>query len=84
VWFQVTRTCHRRTILALEERTMALGPPNTEPGDVVCILHGSKLPIVLRCQGDKWRFIGQCYVDGIMFGEAVAWAEDEADSFEII
>jgi hypothetical protein len=84
VWFQVTRMCYRRTIVALEEHTMALGPPNTEPGDVVCILHGSKLPIVLRCQGDKWRFIGQCYVDGIMFGEAVTWAEDEADSFEII
>jgi hypothetical protein len=84
LWFEVRWMCRRRTILALEEHTMALGPPNTEPGDVVCILHGSKLPIVLRRQGDKWRLIGQCYVDGIMFGEAVTWTEDEADSFEII
>jgi hypothetical protein len=84
VWFQVTRMCDHRTILALEAHTMALGPPNTEPGDVVCILHGSKLPIILRRQGERWRFIGQCYVDGIMFGEAVTWAEDEADSFEIM
>lgn len=84
LWFEVRWMCRRRTILALEEHTIGLGPPNTESGDVVCILHGSKLPIVLRRQGDKWRLIGQCYVDGIMFGEAVTWAEDEAEGFEII
>jgi hypothetical protein len=84
LWFEVRWMCRRRTILALEEHTLGLGPPNTEPGDVICILHGSKLPIVLRRQGDRWRLIGQCYVDGIMFGEAVTWAEDDADSFEII
>ena len=83
LWYEVTRTCHRRTILALEEHSIALGPPNTEAGDVICILHGSKVPLVLRHQDDKWRLIGQCYVDGVMFGEAVTWAEDEADSFEL-
>jgi len=34
---------------------------------------------------DDGRFVvmGQCYVDGIMHGEAVGWAEEEADTFLI-
>lgn len=84
LWLEVRRTCERRTVIALEERTIALGPPNTEVGDVICILHGSKVPIVLRHQEENWRVIGPCYVDGVMFGEAVTWAEDEADLFDLI
>jgi hypothetical protein len=84
LWVEVGRTCESRTILALEQRTIALGPPNAEVGDVICILHGSNVPIALRHQGDKWRVVGWCYVDGVMFGEAVSWTEDEADVFELI
>jgi hypothetical protein len=71
-WVEVGRTCDSRIILALEQRTIALGPPNTEVGDVICILHGSSVPIALLHQGDKWRVVGWCYVAGVMFREAVA------------
>jgi hypothetical protein len=84
LWSEVGHTCHSRNIFALEKHTIALGPPNTEAGDVICILHGSKLPIVLRRQDDKWGLVGQCYVDGAMFGEAVTWTEFEVDNFELI
>ena len=83
MWLEVTKICRGRTILELDQRFVALGPPNTEPGDAICILHGSKLPVVLRRQDDKWRFIGQCYVDGVMFGEAVTWIEEDAETFEL-
>lgn len=84
LWVQVGQTCEGRTLLALEQRTIALGPQSTEVGDVICVLHGSKVPIALRRQGDKWTVVGWCYVDGVMFGEAVTRAEDEAHIFELI
>ena len=48
LWVEIKQTCECRTILALEERTIALGPADTEMGDMICILHGSKVPIALR------------------------------------
>jgi hypothetical protein len=36
------------------------------------VLIGSKSPFILRpVVGGKYRFIGECYVHGIMFGEAL-------------
>lgn len=51
------------------------------PRDAIVILHGSRVPLILRKCEDSKRFqlVGDCYVDGIMFGEAVDWSEEEAD-----
>ena len=40
-------------------------------GDVVCLLLGSKLPAILRPQGDKYQLISFAYVHGIMNGKFV-------------
>jgi len=45
-------------------------------GDVVVVLLGGKVPFVLRQvggegEGGQWRLIGECYVDGVMYGEMV-------------
>ena len=40
-------------------------------GDIVYVLLGSKLPAVLRPQGDKYQLISFAYVHGIMNGEFV-------------
>lgn len=45
-------------------------PPGTEKGDAVYLLLGSRLPFVLRRQGEYWRLIGQAHVQGIM---EVSW-----------
>lgn len=52
------------------------------PGDAVVVLHGSRVPLILRkCEGsERFQLVGDCYVDGIMFGEAVDWSEEEADN----
>lgn len=31
-----------------------------------------------------YEVIGECYVDGVMYGEAVDWKEDEADTFVLM
>ena len=42
-------------------------------GDVVVILHGGHTPFILRpmTNSSEYKMIGECYVNGIMYGEAV-------------
>ncbi|KAG8530270.1 uncharacterized protein KY384_004771 [Bacidia gigantensis] len=48
-----------------------LGPKVAEPGDIVCVLFGGKLPFCLRPLGDQYLLVGECYVHGLMNGEAM-------------
>lgn len=51
---------------------MGLGPGDVEAGDVVCVVRGSRVPVVLRPVAGKesvYRLVGDCYVHGIMDGE---------------
>ena len=43
-----------------------------KPGDEVCIVHGLKMPMVIRKREEKeYAFMGVCYVYGYMHGEAL-------------
>ncbi|KAL1637312.1 hypothetical protein SLS58_009403 [Diplodia intermedia] len=66
----------------LENGQYAMVPPEAEKGDQVAVLKGAKTPVVLRQvkrergkkQGpwmEEWRFVGSCYVHGLMDGEVV-------------
>lgn len=48
-------------------------PKNTKRDDIICILFGCSVPVVLRKVKDSenYEFIGECYVNGMMDGEAV-------------
>jgi hypothetical protein len=48
------------------------GPISTSKNDEVWILAGGKVPYILRpIENDEYEFIGEAYLDGIMYGEAV-------------
>lgn len=54
-------------------------------GDLVCILHGSNVPVILReCPNNTYQFICECYFEDCMHGEAVTWDEDGADEFILV
>lgn len=57
------------------QRYLGLGPATAEVGDVVSIMAGCRIPFVLRRESNKEdaKFLmnGGCYIDGIMFGEAM-------------
>jgi hypothetical protein len=54
------------------------GPREILPGDVLCIIFGSQVPLVLRPKEDYYLLIGAVYVYDIMDGEAItAWKAGE-------
>jgi hypothetical protein len=56
-------------------------------GDVVCILHGSKTPVILRQYDEEenlFEVVGQCYWEDCMYGEAVDWKESEAREYILV
>jgi len=64
-----------------------LGPAALETGDVVCVLFGSKVPFCLRPMGERYLLVGECYVHGLMKGEAMEMlARNELDekAFDIV
>jgi hypothetical protein len=54
-----------------------LGPKVMKEGDVVCVLFGGKMPFVLRPWGPYFLLVGECYVHGLMKGEAIDLLEQK-------
>ena len=43
------------------------------PRDALCILYGAIMPHVLRPRVDHHTLAGDCFVPGLMLGEAMSW-----------
>jgi Heterokaryon incompatibility protein (HET) len=73
----------------VENIEMGIAGADVRDGDAVLILHGSRVPVVLRRveggQG-RWRVISQAYVQGWMYGDerVLGWEEEEADEFVLV
>ena len=65
------RACTDRRFFVTEGGRMGIGPDTMKEGDNIIILFGGKVPYVLRLSGSRHRFIGECYVPGLMNGESV-------------
>lgn len=62
---------HRRRLFRTDEGWVGKGPESMMAGDEVWIVPGGEVPFILRPKsGDMFRYVGHCYVHGIMGGEA--------------
>lgn len=64
-----------------------LGPKVMQVGDIVCVLFGGKMPFCLRPWGRRYLLVGECYVHGLMKGEAMSLrnrGELVESTFEIV
>ncbi|TGJ79140.1 hypothetical protein E0Z10_g9625 [Xylaria hypoxylon] len=64
------------------EPLFGVGPPETEYGDVICILFGCSVPCILRYYSamnkeKHYKFIGEAYVYGRMDGEGISMLSAE-------
>ncbi|KAH8589759.1 heterokaryon incompatibility protein-domain-containing protein [Bisporella sp. PMI_857] len=59
-------------------------PHGTQPGDVVAVFLGAKVPFVLRKHRseDRYFFVGECYIHGIMEGEVMNGLEKGEQDLE--
>jgi hypothetical protein len=76
---------HGRKVFIGDNGYCGLVPDHTE-GDMICVLFGCDVPVVLRQKADHYIFIGECYIKGLMYGEAIEAlerGETETERFEI-
>ncbi|KAE9376315.1 HET-domain-containing protein [Stipitochalara longipes BDJ] len=70
---------------------LGLSASAVQLNDVIVVLHGSRVPVVLRpAEGGEnlWRVISQCYVEGWMYQneseKKVWWNENDGDCFLLV
>lgn len=79
---RVQRVVFNRRFFKAESKTQkvlyGLSPPTAKAGDKICILFGCSVPVLLRSDlsptkepSEFYNFGGECYVHGMMDGEAV-------------
>lgn len=67
--------CNGRRLFLTANASLGLGPHGMRGGDVVCVLSGGEVPFVLRpMAGGYFVLVGECYVGGLMEGEAIECA----------
>jgi hypothetical protein len=54
---------------------VGLGPPRTQPNDIICILLGCSVPIILRQDGRNFMLLGESYTHSLMHGEVLKGVE---------
>ncbi|KAE9366521.1 hypothetical protein N431DRAFT_471571 [Stipitochalara longipes BDJ] len=63
-------------------------PWDVEAGDIIVVLNGGKVPFVLRkredLEGEYYQLVGECYVHGMMDGEALHESEDKFQEYTLI
>lgn len=80
---QAWAACYQSKLFRTSKGYLGLGPEILKPGDVVAVIFGAKVPFILRPEGDHYLLLGDCYVHGIMKGEAVEeWAGANPEKFD--
>ncbi|KAJ4406457.1 hypothetical protein N0V82_010127 [Gnomoniopsis sp. IMI 355080] len=73
--FQMVRVYRKRCLFRTKAGRLGLGPQSVKPGDTIHLLAGARTPYILRRRDgvdkmiDSFRFLGEAYVHGIMYGE---------------
>jgi hypothetical protein len=63
----------RRRFFATSAGRIGLGPADTEVGDTICIIFYCPTPYILRnVKPGKFHLVGEAFVHGLMYGEALA------------
>lgn len=66
----LTTACKGRKLFSTLSGHIGIGDGTLESGDLVCVFLGGITPFIIRPVDQKYKFVGECYVHGIMHGEA--------------
>jgi len=70
--------CRNRKFCLSRKGYMGLVPPQSAIGDIICLFFGLATPFIIRPVENGYIVIGDCYVQGLMDGEAMKQLEDDA------
>jgi hypothetical protein len=73
---RINSVCAYRRLMRTSTGLLGLVPQKAQAGDLICVLFGCSLPLVLRPQDGRYIIIGECYVDGLMEGQAITEMEE--------
>ena len=70
--------CAIRRFFVTRDGRLGIGPSGLRSGDVVTILFGSGVPMILRKRAGRWLLVGDCYIHGLIEGQAIDRVETGA------
>lgn len=74
-WF---RAAFQRLFCSTKQGRIGLAPCTTQKGDLVAIIMGADVPFVLRSTDvGTYELVGDCYIHGVMNGEALEGKHDQ-------
>ncbi|RSL55634.1 hypothetical protein CEP53_007038 [Fusarium sp. AF-6] len=82
----VTTACVGRCLFSTRSGLSGVGPLDTRPGDMICIIYGTAVPFIVRpCEGKQgYTLVGECYVHDLMHGEIVGDERYEETWIELV
>ena len=69
--YAAVHMCANRRVFITTGGNFGLGPQAMQLGDVICVLFGGAVPFILRPRNDHYLFVGECYLHGVMYSEAM-------------
>ena len=66
---RVRQTLQNRVFGMTKGDRMGIFPSTARPGDQVGIVAGLDLPCIFSKRGEEFAYVGEAYVEGVMFGE---------------
>jgi hypothetical protein len=70
-------TISGRRLITTANGYLGIAYDSVRRGDKICIALGGRMPLILRPIEDTFQLVGECYIHGLMFGEALK-AEDSS------
>jgi hypothetical protein len=85
VLHELSKVQYQRRVVFCGKGKFGLAPDWAEKGDKIAILHGSRVPSVIRPRLDgNYTMVGECYYDGAMYGDMADPEDDNAELFKLV
>ncbi|KAL9108908.1 MAG: hypothetical protein Q9187_008233 [Circinaria calcarea] len=65
----------RRRLVTTAKGYVGMVLETTQRDDVIYVMLGCSMPLILRPVEDGFQYVGECYIHGLMDGEAMQWLE---------
>lgn len=75
-----------RSLFGTGKGFIGVGPPQLEKDDIICVLYGGPTLYALRPTSvpGEYTYLGDCYVHGLMYGEALNSSQAEEKTFRLM